>query len=275
MSNQRRSWPAEKIEAMRKELLEDGATLQLIATREGVSRQWISQLVGRLDRPDAQDHREWVKFLAEIGRSDQEIAEATGLTVGTAQNLRLQVTSVRRSRGKKQKWTRELILQKAHEWYSRYGYTPTSIDWNPNAAIALGHCERAQRFHDFGAPYAKTVLDRFGSWLEMIRQSGLPPAPIGYAALGLHSKAPKRLPSWRPTTPDEGWSQASIIAKALEWEERYGELPCPSDWRSWHLKKSPQRLQRFHELNPPEYVTVSKYFGSFGAMLAAAKAARG
>jgi lambda repressor-like predicted transcriptional regulator len=43
-------WRPDKIDAMRKELLESGATLRELAEREGVSPQRISQLVGKLNR---------------------------------------------------------------------------------------------------------------------------------------------------------------------------------------------------------------------------------
>ncbi len=182
---QKRRRPPEKIEAMRKELLEDGATLQEIGVREGVTKQRISQLVGPIggvafrNRQHAQDRverrREQVKSLAERRQSDQQIAEAIGISVFTVAKHR-QRSGIFRHR----KWSRDLICQKAIKWFRRYGYSPGVADWNPRQAIKIGCPERASRFYEFGeAPFSQTVYRHFDSWPEMIAEADLPPIPPG------------------------------------------------------------------------------------------------
>jgi DNA-binding CsgD family transcriptional regulator len=174
------SWSLEKIQAMRQELLEGGLTLRQVAQHEGVSLQRIQQLVGRLDRGRSRSRaqRERVQLLGEAGHSDAEIAEALKLSPAYVSELRRQ-SGIRHPN--RLKWTRDLIIQTARAWYDRYGFTPTSTDWNPTKAKRMGHHERARRFYEFGGPYTTTVVTRFGSWSAMIAESRLPPTSVRYA----------------------------------------------------------------------------------------------
>jgi len=183
-----RRWPSEKIEAMRKELLQDEMTFKQIADREGVSRQLIHQLVGNLGRKNTwkaklqmHDNQEKVRELVEADQSDEQIATETGFALSTVKTHRINAGMHRPNPRKK--WTPELIIQFAQEWHRRFGYL-ASTDWNPALAVRYGQPERAHRFYELGAPLTNTVIHYFGSWSEMIRQSGLPPAPRGYRARG-------------------------------------------------------------------------------------------
>jgi DNA-binding CsgD family transcriptional regulator len=75
----------EQIEAMRRELLEEGCTLQQIADREGITRQRVYQLVGPLRRGHSrmQDTRERIVALYEAGKSDVEISQIMDITKQT------------------------------------------------------------------------------------------------------------------------------------------------------------------------------------------------
>jgi AraC-like DNA-binding protein len=95
-----RHWSPEQIEAMRKELIEDGATLQQIADREGKSRQRISQLVGPLKRREY-DLRAVAAGLRQ-NKSDTAIASDTGLSRTYVQQLRLSL-GIKRSAGRPRK----------------------------------------------------------------------------------------------------------------------------------------------------------------------------
>ncbi len=280
-------WPREKIEAMRKELLEDGMTLQEVADREGYSPQRISQIIGPLGRDRnwkirvrGRNNQERVRKLAEAGKSDKQIAAETGLSKSTIANHRL-AAGIRRPHGNK-KHTAEHIIWCARKWAELFGYTPAATDWNPALAKSLGHLERAERCHkfraEFGAPPVVIVQRLFGSWSEMIRQAELPPSPIGFDAIGRFSDARKRMSGWALTIPDGGWTKKAILAKEQEWEDHFGFEPCPSDWGCGRafVKGSYKegRLARFRELNPPKYSTVRVHFGSFGAMLEEARKRR-
>ena len=181
-------WPPYKVEAMRRELLEEGKTLKQIGEREGVSGEWIRQLVGNLNRGDSHSRAmlERITALVESGLSDQEIAEATGLSIQRAKIYRLK-TGFHRENPRK-KWTPELILQKARGWFERYGYVLGAADWNPALAIRQGAPERARRFYEFGAPHAKVVQYHFRSWSEMLRRAGFPPNPEGEAGHGRYKR---------------------------------------------------------------------------------------
>lgn len=183
----RRRWPPEKIEAIRLEL-ERGSTLLELAAREGVSRQWIHQLVGPLGRDrswkaKARTHqmRQRIYELTQQGLSDQDIARMVQLRTETVRCHRRQ-TGLLRPRVSR-KWTHELIIKSAQVWYAQYGYL-ASTDWSPAQAIRQSHPERAARFYQFGAPSLAIVVRRFGSWSEMKRQAGLSPSPVGSPARG-------------------------------------------------------------------------------------------
>jgi hypothetical protein len=179
---------------------------------------------------------------------------------------------------KRRKWTDEAIVQVAREWYETYGSLAAN-DWNPASSINLGHHERAQRFYDFGrAPFLNTVRYHFKKWSTMMERAGLPMSPIGCAARGIHSNSAIRLSSWRPSVPDGGWTADACVAKAIEWNTRFGEWPHAIEWSGEsRLLPGPmrdQRLARYNAVLPPAYKTVSRLFGSFDAMLEAAKASQ-
>jgi predicted DNA-binding protein YlxM (UPF0122 family) len=164
-------WPPAKVKAMRKELLA-GATLQEIADRESVSKQRISQVVGKLNRPEPQ-YQQKVAKLFKAGKSDEQIAAKLGISLSYVQYLRQQ-SNLWRYRGPARKWTPELILKKAQEWYKKYGYSPMPTDWSPWLARKYGHAERVKRFYKLGAPHVSTVYKHFPTWHEMLEQAGLP-----------------------------------------------------------------------------------------------------
>lgn len=86
----------------------------------------------------------------------------------------------------RQKWTRELILDRIREWASLYGEPPAIVDWNPHRARHRRHDDaRARRWEtvDGHWPWFSLVFDRFGSWNAAIRAAGFTPRePFGSAA---------------------------------------------------------------------------------------------
>jgi DNA-binding CsgD family transcriptional regulator len=181
-------WSSEKVEAVRKELLEEGKTLKEIAAREHVTYQAIMYHVGRLNRGNSrmQANQQRVLELVKAGKTDAEIAQETGLG-------KRYVSLLRRAAGikylaKPKTQTPEHSLKCAHKWVELYGYTPAAADWNPAVAVRSGQKERANRYGDFRqeykAPHTNTVRNQFGSWSEFIRQTGLPPAKAGGAGHG-------------------------------------------------------------------------------------------
>jgi len=162
--------------------LEAGATLQEVADYKGVSRQWISQQVGNLNRRlpparTAESRRKEVARLVGEGLSDKQIAVAMDLSLDRVGQLRLD-SGTRRPNPLK-KHSCETILVWARWFYEHYGYAPTVTDCIPSQAARLGHYQRVERYYRDGAPSDATVRNYFGSWPEMIRQAGLPPAPMG------------------------------------------------------------------------------------------------
>lgn len=269
-----RRWTLEKIAAMRQEIVEEGKTLQEIGEREGVSRERIRQLVGNVDEEKSARRKalrsEQVKRLFDAGLSDEQIIAQTGIPK-TAVKKHRSASGLRRP-NPNQKWTPEKLIEFAQWWFNEFGSLAVS-DWCPPMARKLGHQERIDRFYELGAPNLTTVTRCFGSFSEMKRQAGLPASKRGFNAIGLHSDAPKRVGTWRPTTPDGGWNQESIIVKALEWEERFGEEPRPCDWGTNQFtgSRGTERRARYEELGAPNYTTVKKYFGSFRTMLEEAR----
>src|SRR4051812_22594411 len=104
---------------MRRELLDEGKTLQQIANREGVSRQMIHKLTGNLDR-----------------RKNRSARSAVGF---------------KHRRGPKRQRSAEEILEFAKYWYAKYHHL-AAFDWFPSEAIEHGQPERAERFYREGAP---------------------------------------------------------------------------------------------------------------------------
>jgi hypothetical protein len=174
---------------MRKQILEDGLTLTQVGELEGVTGERIRQLVGPIRSKHSRmlKRQERVVALAKSGQTDRQIAATMGLGLnGSIRHLRRQA-GVRPNKPPR-KHTQESAIWCARKWFELFHYTPAATDWNPPAAIAMGHTERAERFHEFrrefGAPYPTQVQLLFGSWSEFIRQTGLEPAPRGYRARG-------------------------------------------------------------------------------------------
>lgn len=175
---------------MRQELLHEDLTLREVAEREGVSVQQISKLVGNLDRTRAAERQDQVRLLAKAGKSDADIALTVGLSTQYVGVLRRRSGFVRPP-GRPPDWTREKIIEKAHLWYELYGSLAAS-DWQPPRRMRLIHPEMVERFRDFGAPHVTTVIKRFGSWSEMLRQANLPPARTARRAGSLRDQPTAR-----------------------------------------------------------------------------------
>lgn len=183
-----RRWLPEDKEAMIQEI-EGGATLKEVGEKRGITQQRVSQLIPKVSDIRgyvAKDAQSKVKELADAGISDQETAELTGLKLSTVKTYRVRV-GVKYSPGKR-RWSRETVLIKALEWYVRHNETPSSADWNPSFLKSRGYTKRLERFRESGAPTFSVAQSLFGSWSEMIRQSGLTPALRGGAARGRYKK---------------------------------------------------------------------------------------
>jgi Homing endonuclease associated repeat len=176
----KRRWTPEKVKAMRRELLEGGLTLKQVAERERVSVQQISKVVGRLDRSTAAERHKQVRLFVEAGKSDDEIAMTVGLSAQYVSLIRRR-SGVSRPRGRRPDWTQEKIIEKARLWYEFYGSLSAS-DWQPPRRMRISRPEMVNRFQDFGAPHVTTVIKRFGSWSEMLRQADLPVARVSRQA---------------------------------------------------------------------------------------------
>lgn len=183
MAHSTRHWSPEEIQAMRHDLLENNKTLMQVAAEKGVSHQRIAQLTGKLDRNTSRSRfiQSRVAQLYKKGLSDEQIAAQLKRSVATVRQYRTEA-GFRRSIPKK--WTRKLLIQKAQEWYERYGYTPSTTDWSPAQARAYNQLERVERYYEFGAPSLKAVYGHFPSWSAFINETGLPPVPTGNASHG-------------------------------------------------------------------------------------------
>ncbi len=188
-------WTPEVLEAMRK----DRETMSAVAVgkKYGISRERVRQLIGNANRqhppgwkPPRTGRRlknqQLIIELFALDSSDEEIAAEIGLSSNYVRRLRLD-SGFRRNFSH----TPEHDIECALKWHELFGYTPAAADWNPAQARVLGHNERAERFESFreeyGCSYAVGTQKRHGSWNEFIAKTGLSPAPIGGAALGLHT----------------------------------------------------------------------------------------
>jgi transposase-like protein len=65
------------------------------------------------------------------------------------------------------------------------------------------------------------------------------------------------------------WTRAKVIAKALEWHERYGYTPSACDWNPSFLKNHGdlERSERFYESGAPHLNTVRRLFGNWSVMI--------
>lgn len=81
------------------------------------------------------------------------------------------------------KWTEERIIDAMHEFERRYGYPPTSVDWNPAHARnnCYGHIadKIAKRFDPDVFPSSAVVQGRFGSWNAAMEAAGYVPRGYG------------------------------------------------------------------------------------------------
>lgn len=79
------------------------------------------------------------------------------------------------------KWTREAILNAIRTWAAEHGgQPPSAIDWNPALAAARGNYGQARRFElDSRWPWTNSVVSRFGTWNEAVRQAGFEPRRSG------------------------------------------------------------------------------------------------
>lgn len=69
-------------------------------------------------------------------------------------------------------WTKEELIGAIQEFASMFGVPPAATDWNPSAALAMGHHDRAERFYQHGWPSFATVQKHFGSWGEGLEAAG-------------------------------------------------------------------------------------------------------
>jgi transcriptional regulator with XRE-family HTH domain len=182
-------WPPEKIEAMRRELLQEDKSLREIAKREGVTGERIRQLVGNLNRGHSRFEAavEKVRLRAEAGKSDEEIASETGYAMNTVMQYR-QKAGIKRPNPRK-RHTIESSVSYAQLWFQEYGFVPGVADWNAALAIQVGHLERVRRLEEFSQKYGKpptlgTIQSLFGSHPELIRQAELPQVPRGARSHG-------------------------------------------------------------------------------------------
>jgi hypothetical protein len=84
--------------------------------------------------------------------------------------------SARKSGIEQTKWTREVLIDRIHEWTALYGEPPAMADWSPWQARALGDEARARRFEiDDRWPWFTYVVRAFGSWNGAIEAAGFTP----------------------------------------------------------------------------------------------------
>jgi hypothetical protein len=86
-------------------------------------------------------------------------------------------------------------------------------------------------------------------------------------------RVPEPKPPRRPLPPDRTrYSRENIVAKLVEWAERYGAPPTMRDWEPSRARRAGQnwRAERFEEGEWPSAKVVQTRFGTFNAALAAA-----
>jgi hypothetical protein len=90
--------------------------------------------------------------------------------------------------GKQRRWTRELVLERVHNWHAKYSEPPRSSDWDPTRIKMLVEKQRektrewelrASTFNIGDYPSRRTVNELFGSWNAMILDAGLQPRAPG------------------------------------------------------------------------------------------------
>lgn len=97
------------------------------------------------------------------------------------------------------RWTPELVLERAQEWYARYRESPRSRDWAPWEAQARNPDADISRWAEGDWPSKATALRLFdGSWLKMLKAAGLPD-PVRADNGGRRAGDTDHLPEW------DGW----------------------------------------------------------------------
>lgn len=172
----------EDIAEMRRRLKVDKATLAEVGADYGISRQAVSNLVGKLNRrhppgwtapskAKAEANRQLVERLARANKTDRQIAAETGLAESTVAFKRQQSNILHANRP-----TPEHSLWCLHKWVELFAYVPAATDWMPHMARKLGHELRAQRCEQFrkkyNCPVVNTVSKQYGSWSGFIRAGG-------------------------------------------------------------------------------------------------------
>lgn len=189
------------------------------------------------------------------GRASPDVAAALGVNISTVRNWKRAGccvdcgapkadTDVARCRACAAiactRWTRELLIQRVHEYVAKYGRTPRAIDWNPAMAVAQGHPETAELFYEDGCwPHQFTVHQKLGSLNAAVEAAGYAPRLRGHR-IGMRV-----------------WPRDKITEAIQEWVRTHGETPTTRDW--WW--SSP---------NHPATKTVVQAFGKWNAAIAAA-----
>lgn len=82
-------------------------------------------------------------------------------------------------------WTRDAIIEAIHLYAHRYGQQPSARDWNPQALLAQGRDDLAERFYrDGDYPASNVVQFAFGSWNAGIAAAGYTPRRNGVRGPG-------------------------------------------------------------------------------------------
>jgi hypothetical protein len=118
--------------------------------------------------------------------------------------------------------------------------------------------ERADPFRRRGEPHLRLVGD--------------PREPVEVAPVVRHIPAPK--PKRRRRSPSRlQYSREDIVAKLIEWTERYGAPPTMRDWEPSRARRTGQgwRAARFDAGEWPSAKVVQTRFGTFNAALSAAR----
>lgn len=133
--------------------------------------------------------------------------------VESGENVTTLLPRLRRAvRDYRQFWTRELIVDKVHEWVELYGSPPAAADWSPAAAKRQGGPSAQQkidRFLDGEWPQYSVVTSHFGSWSALIREAGHQPGIQGHGKGG-GTRNPGGLPQWT------GWQHLQALRQRLK-----------------------------------------------------------
>lgn len=144
----------------------DGASLQSIGNRYGVSRERIRQIVAE-NFPEV--NRAVNEERDERNRQLRVCPDCGGPKAISAQRCRTCRTK------RDTKWTQDEIIAAMQEFHRRYGKTPSCTEWNPSLARWRKQPDVAEKFAADGCwPSVQTVMQRFGSWTAAVDAAGLP-----------------------------------------------------------------------------------------------------